>query len=58
MTIIDKENIKNSALDDLSVILGQEAGIQTRDFFGGLNGTRATIDIRGFGSVGNQLTNC
>ena len=54
VTIIDKENIKNSALDDLSVILGQEAGIQTRDFFGGLNGTRATIDIRGFGSVGTQ----
>ena len=36
------------------MILGQEAGIQTRDFFGGLNGTRATIDIRGFGSVGTQ----
>ncbi len=54
VTIIDKEDIKNSALDDLSVILGQEAGIQTRDFFGGLNGTRAIIDIRGFGSVGTQ----
>jgi len=54
VTIIDKESIKNSALDDLSVILGQEAGIQTRDFFGDLNGTRATIDIRGFGSVGTQ----
>ena len=54
VTIIDKETIKNSALDDLSVILGQEAGIQTRDFFGGLNGTRAIIDIRGFGSVGTQ----
>ena len=54
VTIIDKENINNSALDDLSVILGQEAGIQTRDFFGGLNGTRAIIDIRGFGSVGTQ----
>jgi len=54
VTIIDQNDIKSSTSGDLSIILGQAAGVQMRDLFGGLNGTQASIDIRGFGTVGTQ----
>ncbi len=55
-SVIGADEIKRSPAQSLPELLGLEAGIQSRDFFGGTAGTRATVDIRGFGTVGTQNT--
>ena len=54
VSIISKEDIENAPTTDLSTLLGQQSGVQMRDLFGGINGVQATVDVRGFGTVGTQ----
>ena len=54
VSIISKDDIENAPTTDLSTLLGQQSGVQMRDLFGGINGVQATVDVRGFGTVGTQ----
>src|SRR3546814_386866 len=55
-TIIDADDIARSPARTLPDILGLEAGVQTRDLFGGTGAARATVDMRGFGATAKQNT--
>lgn len=55
-TIIDADEIARSPARTLPDLLGLEAGIQSRDLFGGTAGAQGTVDIRGFGAPGKQNT--
>ena len=54
VTVYTAEDIARSPAQTLPEFLGQAAGIQFRDLFGGTAGARATVDIRGFGALGAQ----
>ena len=41
---------------DLQDILAREPGIQVRNLFGGVNGARSTVDMRGFGATATSNT--
>ena len=51
-SIITAADIARSPSYSLTDILSQEAGIQTQNTFGGVNGARSTVDLRGFGATG------
>ena len=55
-TVIDAAEIERLPLRSLTDILGLEAGVQSRDLFGGIAGAQGTVDIRGFGAPGKQNT--
>ncbi len=55
-SVITAEDIARSPALTLPDILGLEAGVQTRDLFGGVGGSRATVDIRGFGASAKSNT--
>jgi iron complex outermembrane receptor protein len=55
-TIIDSEDLERLPLSTLPEILEVEAGVQTRDLFGGTAGSRATVDLRGFGAPAKSNT--
>jgi iron complex outermembrane receptor protein len=48
-TIITSQEIERAPEATIQDILSREAGIQTSSFYGGVNGTGTTVDIRGFG---------
>ena len=54
-TIITAADIENSTARTLPELLGREAGVLARSLYGN-NGTRATVDIRGFGAAATQNT--
>jgi len=55
VTIISASDIENSTARTVPELLAREAGILSRSLYGN-NGTRATIDIRGFGAASTQNT--
>ncbi|MHB1218754.1 MAG: TonB-dependent receptor [Alphaproteobacteria bacterium] len=56
-TILTEEDIKRSPDMTLQDLLSRQAGIQVQNLFGGVDGARDTIDMRGFGAsaVSNTL---
>lgn len=55
VTIITAEDIRRSTARTLPELLARQAGVITRSLFGN-NGSRATVDIRGFGAASTQNT--
>ncbi|MGB7933278.1 MAG: TonB-dependent receptor plug domain-containing protein, partial [Gammaproteobacteria bacterium] len=55
VTVISASDIENSTARTVPELLSREAGILSRSLYGN-NGTRATIDIRGFGAASTQNT--
>jgi len=55
-SVISAEEIKRSPAQTLPDLLSLEAGVQSRDLYGGVAGAQATLDIRGFGSSAKQNT--
>ena len=54
ITVIDSQEIQDSNAQVVSDVLRPIAGLAVRDFYG--NGTKASVDIRGFGELG--ANNC
>ena len=54
ISIITAEDIKNSPSKTLPELLAQEVGVNTTSFFS--HGSRASIDMRGFGETATQNT--
>ncbi len=55
-TIISSQDIENSPAQTLPEIIGAEAGVQYRDFFGDRAGAMGVVDIRGFGATATSNT--
>jgi iron complex outermembrane receptor protein len=55
-SIITAADIARSPSYTLTDILSREAGVQTQNLFGGVNGARSTVDLRGFGATGASNT--
>jgi len=55
VTVISASDIENSTARTIPELLAREAGILSRSLYGN-NGTRATVDIRGFGATSTQNT--
>jgi iron complex outermembrane receptor protein len=55
VTIITKEEIKQSSARTVPELLAERSGIATRDLFGN-NAASATVDMRGFGATAGQNT--
>src|ERR1700687_875648 len=49
-TVITAEDIARSPAQSLPDILSREPGIQVQTLFGGVNGARSVVDMRGFGA--------
>src|SRR5262249_41936029 len=49
-TVITAEEIERSPAQTLPDILAREPGIQIQSLFGGTNGARSVVDMRGFGA--------
>jgi len=52
--VITREQILRSGADTVIEVLKGQGGLQVQDLFG--NGSRATVDMRGFGSTGGANT--
>jgi iron complex outermembrane receptor protein len=55
VTVIDAEQIARSQATNVPELLGQEAGIHTRDLYGN-SAAGAAVDLRGFGAAAGQNT--
>ncbi|OYW53290.1 MAG: hypothetical protein B7Y80_08265 [Hyphomicrobium sp. 32-62-53] len=55
-SIITREQIDRAAQSTLADIISREAGAQTSGLFGGVNGAKTTVDLRGFGVTGPSNT--
>lgn len=55
-TVITAEDIARSPAQNLPEILAREPGIQVQTLFGGVNGARTTVDMRGFGAAAASNT--
>lgn len=55
VTVITAGDIRQSTARTLPELLGREAGILTRSLYGN-NGSRASVDIRGFGAAATRNT--
>src|SRR5262245_37669926 len=49
-SVITAEEIERSPAQTLPEILAREPGVQIQSLFGGTNGARSVVDIRGFGA--------
>ena len=54
--VYSQDYISNSTATNLAELMGNIAGIQYRDLFGGPGQINATIDMRGFGATGKSNT--
>ena len=54
--VYSQDYISNSTATNLAELMGNIAGIQYRDLFGGPGQINATIDMRGFGAAGKSNT--
>jgi iron complex outermembrane receptor protein len=50
-TVITAQDIERSPAQNLPEILSREPGIQVQTLFGGVNGSRSVVDMRGFGAA-------
>ncbi|MEI9806014.1 MAG: TonB-dependent receptor [Pseudolabrys sp.] len=55
-TIITAEDIQRSPAQTLPDILSREPGIQVTNPYGGVNGARSVVDMRGFGAAATSNT--
>ncbi len=55
-TIITAEDIARAPAQTLPDILSREPGIQVTNLFGGVNGARSVVDMRGFGAAATSNT--
>jgi iron complex outermembrane recepter protein len=55
-SIITAEDIARSPGATLQYVLAREAGVQTTNLFGGVNGARSAVDLRGFGATATSNT--
>ena len=55
-TIITAEDIARAPAQTLPDILSREPGIQVTNLFGGVNGARSAVDMRGFGAAAPSNT--
>jgi iron complex outermembrane receptor protein len=55
-TTITSDDIEHSPAQSLPDILAQQVGIQTQHLFNGTNGSRDTVDLRGFGAFAASNT--
>lgn len=55
VTVITREDIRQSSARTLPELLSTQAGISTRDLFGN-NAASASVDMRGFGAASGQNT--
>ena len=55
-TVITAADIQRSPAHSLQDILAREPGIQVTNLFGGANGARSQIDMRGFGAAAGSNT--
>jgi len=55
-TIITSADIERSPSATLHDILSREPGVQVTNLFGGVNGARSTVDMRGFGAAASSNT--
>lgn len=55
VTVINAEDIRQSAAKTIPELLSEQAGIGIHDFFGN-NAAATTVDLRGFGITGGQNT--
>jgi iron complex outermembrane receptor protein len=55
VTVISARDIENSTARTVPELLARESGILSRSLYGN-NGSRATVDIRGFGAASTQNT--
>ncbi|MFZ9636275.1 MAG: TonB-dependent receptor, partial [Alphaproteobacteria bacterium] len=55
-TVITAEDIERSPAQTLQDLLSTQPGIQVQNLFGGVNGTNATVDLRGFGAAATPNT--
>ncbi len=55
-TVITAEEIARSPAQSVPEALAQEPGVQVQTLFGGANGARSSIDLRGFGATASANT--
>jgi iron complex outermembrane receptor protein len=55
-TVISAHDIARSPAQTLPEILSREPGVQVANLFGGVNGARSTVDLRGFGATATSNT--
>lgn len=55
-TVISRQQIERAPQASVADIIAREAGVQATSLFGGVNGARTTVDIRGFGATGSSNT--
>ena len=55
-TVITAEQIAHSPTQTLTEIIAQVPGVQLQSFFGGVNGAKTSVDIRGFGAFATANT--
>lgn len=55
-TVITRQDLERAPDNTVADILARETGIQTSSFYGGVNGTGTSVDMRGFGITGASNT--
>jgi iron complex outermembrane receptor protein len=55
-SVITADDIARSPAKSLPEILATQAGVQSRDLYGGTGGAQGTVDIRGFGATASSNT--
>jgi iron complex outermembrane recepter protein len=55
-SVITAQEIERSPALNVPEILAREPGIQVQSLFGGINGARSTVDVRGFGAAAANNT--
>ena len=55
-TVITAEEIAHSPAQTLAEIIAQVPGVQLQSFYGGVNGAKTSIDLRGFGAFATANT--
>jgi iron complex outermembrane recepter protein len=55
-SVITAEDIRRAPAQTLPDILSREPGIQVTNLFGGVNGARSAVDMRGFGAAAGSNT--
>lgn len=55
-TVITRQEIAGSPAQSLQDVIAQVPGAQVRTLFGGVNGAKSSVDLRGFGATGSSNT--
>lgn len=55
-SVITAEDIRSSPAQTVQEIIAQTPGAQLRSLYGGVNGARSSVDLRGFGAFGTSNT--